>query len=94
MFDSQVLKKKLLGVVNLRVGGFIDLAGGGDGEFRICSCCSNNLLNETEVITRDLVNSKINSNVKGKLILILSTNLKAQGDSHVAEKVPPYATNP
>ena len=96
MFDSQVLKKKLLGVVSLRVGSVIDLAVGGDGESYMCSHRSNNSLNETEMVTRDLGNSKNNSIVKGKLILMLSSNLKAQGVSHVdgvAEKAPPYTIN-
>jgi hypothetical protein len=73
----QQSKDKLLGVVTVRVGNVIDLAVGGVGESHLWSCCPHNSLNETEIITRDLGNLKMKSNVKPKLTLSLSTKLKA-----------------
>ncbi|KAI9691308.1 MAG: hypothetical protein M1820_009771 [Bogoriella megaspora] len=63
IFDQKKFKKKdqgFLGVINVRIGGVIDLEVGGD-----------------EMITRDLKKSNDNMVVHGKLILNLSTNLRA-----------------
>ena len=80
IFDQKKFKKKdqgFLGVVNVRVGGVIDLDAGGDGRQSASSSILRHALTESEMLTRDLRKSNDNLVVNGKLILNLSTNLRA-----------------
>lgn len=98
IFDQKKFKKKdqgFLGVVNVRIGSVLDLDVGGDGVY--LQSHSNVdplvLMLHSEMLTRDLRKSNDNLVVNGKLILNLSTNLRAPiNNSSSSASRPPLTT--